>query len=290
MADPLVLAAAGAAGAAISTGVVGAGWRPHRPAAEVWLERRAARASGSSHGLVLPGRAEWRRVFARWTPKLEPHLQRAGWAETPERLVAGAAASSLAGLLAGISTGMTAGPGPGVLLAFVGLLLPPILWWRALLSAGRRRRELLAAEAAPLLELLCLELSAGASLTAALESIASRLDGDLARDLRPLGLGARVGGTGTLEERLNAYAELHQVSALKSLAALCAMSRDYGSGAAQGTRALAADLRREQRRRLIVISRRALNRVLIPSAVGILLPFMAILLFPAVITLFHSFK
>jgi hypothetical protein len=73
------------------------------------------------------------------------------------------------------------------------------------------------------------------------------------------------------------------------MAMILGLSRDYGSGVGQGIRALAADLRRARRRRVIELSRGALNKVLIPAAVGILLPFMAVLLFPAVAVLMRSF-
>jgi len=285
MADALVLAAAGSAGAFIATGVAGAAWIPRKAAAEVWLERRSAPPSvrsGISAGQV------WRRWATRLAASVGPDLERAGWSETPERLLAGVALTSLAGALLASAFATTAGFPAGAAFAVPGAALPPLLWWRSLLAAGRRRRELLAGQAAPLLELLCLELSGGASLRSALESVSMRLGGELVHDLRPVLVGARVSGGASLHERLDAYADLHRLPALKSLAALCAMSRDYGSGAAQGARALAADLRREQRRRLIVVSRRALNRVLIPSAIGILLPFIGVLLFPAAFTLLRS--
>jgi Flp pilus assembly protein TadB len=285
MADALVLAAAGSAGAAIAAGVAGAAWGPRKAAAEVWLERR--RAPLPVRGRTSPG-AAWHRSAERLTVLVGPDLARAGWSETPERLLAGVALTSLAGALLALALSSAAGLPAAPGFAVVGAGLSPLLWWRSLLGAGRKRRERLAAEAAPLLELLCLELTGGASFASALESVAGRLDGDLVRDLRPLLVGARVSGGLSLHERLDAYADLHRLPAIQSLAALCAMSRDYGSGAAQGARALAADLRREQRRRLIVVSRRALNRVLIPSAVGILLPFIGVLLFPAAATLLRS--
>jgi Flp pilus assembly protein TadB len=285
MAEPLVVAAAGSAGFAIATAVGGVGLRPRQAAAEAWLDRRR-RPAGPRSALI--SRPAWTGIAAKLGGRFGPDLARAGWSETPERLVVAVVLSSLAGALLAASLGVAACGPAGSGLAIVGAVLPPLLWWRSLLAAGRNRCERLAAQAAPLLELLCLELSGGASLGSALESVALRLDGELVRDLRPLLVGARVSGGPTLHERLDAYADLHRVSALKSLAALCAMSRDYGSGAAQGARALAADLRREQRRRLIVVSRRALNRVLIPSAVGILLPFIGVLLFPAAATLLRS--
>lgn len=285
MADALVIAAAGSAGAAIATGVAGAALGPRRAAAEVWLERRR-RPAGRQASFRLA--RHWPRLADQLAARLGPDLARSGWSETPERLLVGVALTSLAGALLAAALGASAGLPGGAGLAPLGAVLPPLLWWRSLLAAGRARGERLSHQAAPLLELLCLELGGGASLGSALESVALRLDGELTRDLRPLLVGARVSGGPTLHERLDAYADLHRVPALKSLAALCAMSRDYGSGAAQGARALAADLRREQRRKLIVVSRRALNRVLIPSAVGILLPFIGVLLFPATATLLRS--
>lgn len=286
MPDPAIATAAAAAGAAIGTGVVGLGWTGRRAAAEVWLERRR-RPDERVAGVPLVSPA-WDAAGRRLLQGLGPDLERAGWSEGPQRLLVGIGASSLAGLMLGVAASISLGAAGAALLVPAGLCLPPLLWWRSLLAAGRRRRDRLAGELAPMLELLCLELDAGSSLAAALESVATRLDGELPADLRPLLVGARVGGTATLQERLDAYAELHRLPSLKSLAALCALSRDYGSGAAHGARALAADLRRAQRRDLIVRSRRALNRVLIPSAVGILLPFMAVLMFPAVLTLFKN--
>ena len=50
-------------------------------------------------------------------------------------------------------------------------------------------------------------------------------------------------------------------------------------------RALASDLRHAQRRDLIAHSRKALNHVLLPAGVGVLLPFLAVVMFPAVTAL-----
>jgi Flp pilus assembly protein TadB len=285
VADALALAAAGATGAAVATAVAALAASPRQGAAEAWLERRRAPAPPPASRTVA---VWWSSAVARFSRTFGPELARAGWAETPERILAGVALTSLAGALLALALGSVLGLPVAPAFALLGAAVPPVLWWRGLLAAARRRRERLAGEAAPLLELLCLELGGGASLSSALENVATRLDGDLVHDLRPLLVGARLSGGQSLHERLEAYADLHRLPALRSLAALCAMSRDYGSGAAQAARALAADLRREQRRQLIVVSRRALNRVLVPAAVGILLPFIGVLLFPAVVTLLRS--
>ena len=282
MSDLAVVAGAATAGSAIGLAVVAAAPRPGAAAAR-WLDRR--RAPEPAPHRLPPLSAT---VLARLASGIQPDLERAGWKETPQRLVAGVLAAAGAAALVGTGVGvMIAGEG-ALVLGPVAAALPPLVAWRALLAAGRRRRERLRAELAPLLELLCLELGAGSSLTAAVESVVTKLQGDLADDLRPLLVGAQLSGSATLQERLDRYGTMHRLPAVKSLAALCGTSREYGSGAAQGARALAADLRRAQRRELIAESRRALNRVLLPSAAGILLPFMGVLLFPAISTLAHS--
>jgi len=149
--------------------------------------------------------------------------------------------------------------------------------------ASRRRR--LAAELVPLLELFTLELSGGGNAVSALGTVTSRVKGELAADLRRLLIGAQVAGSEPFEARLMLHADLLDIPPLSSLATILAASREYGTGVIHGVRALAVDLRHAQRRELIVQSRRALNHVLIPAAVGVLLPFLAIVLFPAVIAL-----
>ncbi|HLQ61745.1 MAG TPA: hypothetical protein VK131_07770 [Candidatus Acidoferrales bacterium] len=163
-----------------------------------------------------------------------------------------------------------------------------VLDW--VLGSARRRRERLQTELVPLLELLSLELGAGQTALSGLAAVCSRLEGPLARDLRRLQLMSQVAGSAPFEARLEAYADRLQLPAVASLASVLHASRDYGAGALPGVRALAADLRRAQRRQLIALSRRALNQVLAPAAFGILLPFLGILLFPALSTLSRSLR
>jgi len=155
-------------------------------------------------------------------------------------------------------------------------------------GAGRRRERLLG-QLIPLLELVSLELSGGAPPMLALEGVLARSRSELAAELRLQLIGSRVAGSAAFDARVAALGERLGLPALQSLAMILGLSRDYGSGVGQGVRALAADLRRARRRRLIEISRSALNRVLIPAAIGVLLPFMAILLFPAISVLLRSF-
>ena len=145
-------------------------------------------------------------------------------------------------------------------------------------------------KSATALELMSLELSGGNSPHGAIAAVTARTDGELSRELRRLLAAASVSSAGSFESRLAVLATRLDLPPLAALAAVMATSRDYGSGVSHGVRALAVDLRRAQRREVIATSRRALTRVLLPAGVGVLLPFMAILLFPAVTTLAESFK
>jgi len=217
-------------------------------------------------------------------------LERAGWRESPERVTAFAIALSacLAMLAASVGAVLPAG-GLAVMcgLGIVSGLGLPVL---TLKSAIARRRRRLEGELVPLLELFTLELSGGGSAVTALGSVTMQVQGELAADLRRLLIASQVAGSATFETRLIDYSERLQIRAIGSLATILAASREYGTGVVHGVRALATDLRRAQRRELIAHSRRALNQVLVPAAVGVLLPFLAILMFPAISALHGNLR
>ena len=223
----------------------------------------------------------------RWPvpPSLDATIRRAGWSETPERVVVLTVVRSAVLAAIGLSSGLLLGPSAAAALA-IGGALSGVAWSAYSLSAavtGRRSR--LARELAPLLELFILELGGGGSALSALGSVTLQVDGELAYELRRLLIASNVLGSQPFESRLNDLAAELQISAIASLATIIAASREYGSSVAPGVRALASDLRQSQRRELIAHSRRALNHVLFPAAIGVLLPFLCILLFPAVTTL-----
>jgi Flp pilus assembly protein TadB len=228
-------------------------------------------------------------VFTGVTGLLGRWLERAGWSETPERLLAATAGAALAPGLAVGACGFIAGFPAAALLAALAMLAVPTVTAFLLLSSANRRRHALAAQLPPLLDLVSLELSAGGSALSALGTVTARAGGSLAADLRRLLVSAQVSGSTSFEARLSDYAELHRLTSLLTLAVLLRTGREYGAGVGDGIRALAADLSRARRRELIADSRRALNRVLVPAAVGVLLPFVAILLYPAVSTLMSAF-
>jgi pilus assembly protein TadC len=254
---------------------------------------------GSSIWVAMRGSAR-----VAWLPPLNPldlrldeprgwlavQIARAGWHDSPERVTALAAilALVLGGL--GVSTSLLVTPWTAISLAIAGASagVGSVAW--ALRSATVNRRRRLERELAPLLELFILELGGGGSAVSALGSVTMQLDSEIAAELRRMLIASQVSGSPSFEVRLRQYGEMLQIPALDSLATILTASREYGTGVTQGVRALAADLRRAQRRELIARSRKALNHVLFPAAIGVLLPFLAILLFPAVTALQRNLR
>ncbi len=227
-----------------------------------------------------------RRARAR----LAVDLDRAGWRESPERIsVFAVALAACLGVL-GATTISALTVGDAAVMCATGILIGLGLPFFALRSAVARRRRLLEGELVPLLELFTLELGGGGSPVSALGSVTMQVQGELAADLRRLLIASQVAGSASFESRLIEYSERLEIPAIGSLAMILTASREYGTGAVHGVRALATDLRRSQRRDLIAHSRRALNHVLLPAAVGVLLPFLAVLMFPAVSALQRNLR
>jgi Flp pilus assembly protein TadB len=220
------------------------------------------------------------RTVAAARHRLARDIERAGWRETPEPVAVAAAAVPLGvGVL-----GAALSPAVAIAGFFAGCISCAVV----LNAAIDKRRRRFSGELVPLLELFTLELSGGGSALAALGSVCVQVESELAVDLRGMLIASQVAGAPSFEARLIDYAEAHEIAALSSLATILAASRDYGTAASQGVRALATDLRRAQRRELIAQSRRALNNVLLPAAVAVLLPFLGVLMFPAVSVLQRS--
>ena len=223
----------------------------------------------------------------RWPvpPNLEKAIRRAGWSETPERVLVLTLVRSAVLAAIGLSSGLLFGPSAAATLAVGGVLAGAASSACSLGAAVTSRRARFARELAPLLELFILELGGGGSALSALGSVTLQVDGELACELRRLLIASNVLGSQPFESRLGDLATELQIPAIASLATIIGASREYGTSVAPGVRALASDLRQTQRRELIAHSRRALNVVLFPAAIGVLLPFLCILLFPAVTTL-----
>ncbi len=277
MHEPALLAGSAAAGVMCGGSVLLAAGRVTGP--PDWLSRRAFRAA-FARVMRMSGARE--RVARR--------LERAGWNETPERACVFAIALAACLAVLGASSAAAVPGSTAVILCLLGIGCGLGVPYFALKAAVDRRRTRLEAELVPLLELLALELSGGDSALSALGSITMQVQGELAADLRRLLIAAHVAGSVSFESKLIEYSELVEIAAIGSLATIISASREYGTGVVLGVRALATDLRRAQRRELIAHSRRALNHVLLPAAIGVLLPFLAVLMFPAVSALKENLR
>jgi Flp pilus assembly protein TadB len=289
MTDPiglLLAASAGGCGAVSALALLGP---ERRPSARGWLRRRGRRVG--EEGVRGLARAVFgARGLARLRHRVGYRLEQAGISVEPEVIIALAAlASAVAGVAAALAIAFLADLASAVVGGLVVAIAVPALLARQVAAAGTSRRQLLLGQLGPILELVSLELGGGAPPMLALESVLAHSRSELAAAMRAQLIGSRVAGSASFDGRLSVLGDRLQLPALHSMAMILGLSRDYGSAVGQGVRALAADLRRARRRRVIELSRGALNRVLIPAAVGVLLPFMAILLFPAVAVLMRSF-
>ena len=288
MGDPPSVAIAAAAGGFGAVAAYALLAPARAPGVRDWL-RRGRRPYGGSPAAVVravTGAAAYDRLRTAFARRLE----RAGIPERPEVMAGlGLLAAAAAGTATAVLTGVLLNPGAAVLAGSVIATAVPALLLHGLELAGEARRQRLLGELGPILELVSLELSGGAPPMLALESVLGRSRSELGAAMRAQLIGSRVAGSASFDGRLDLLADRLDLPALRVMAMILGLSRDYGSGVGQGIRALAADLRRARRRRVIELSRGALNRVLIPAAVGVLLPFMAILLFPAVAVLMRSF-
>lgn len=274
------------AGACCALAVVAASDRSQGIDAKAWLERRRDQQPPPTSD--QPGPWSKALVTTGVHAKLMNLVERAGWRESPERLAAFAvglsACLAIIGAASASNVGLAGAP-VGAAMGFAGGLGLCSVVFRTAIASRRRR---LATELIPLLELFTLELSGGGSAASALGTVSTKLQGELAADVRRLLLASQLVGSSPFETRLTRYAEDTDIPAIASLATILAASREYGTGALQGVRALATDLRHAQRRELIAHSRRALNHVLLPAGVGVLLPFLAVVMFPAVTALQRS--
>jgi Flp pilus assembly protein TadB len=283
MPEPLTYLGAIAAGAFCGVAVAAVAQRQKNIDAATWLARRrlGPPASSSEKPRLWSKSLDVSSVRVR----LRGMIDRAGWHESVDRLAAMTIAICACTTVLGVASASLMPAGSPVALGALGLVGGMGLLALALRSAVNGRRRRLAAELVPLLELFTLELSGGGSALSALGTVTTKVQGELASDLRRLLIGAQVAGSSPFEARLMQYSEHLDIPALGSLATILGASREYGTGVLHGVRALATDLRHAQRRELIAQSRRALNHVLIPAAVGVLLPFLAVVMFPAVTAL-----
>ncbi|MFZ0168393.1 MAG: hypothetical protein WA695_06950 [Candidatus Dormiibacterota bacterium] len=155
--------------------------------------------------------------------------------------------------------------------------------------AGRRRRAIL--DQLPILvDLMALEQGGGGvGPRAAIELVVSRLDGEAAILLRNCLASSATAGTPQLDRQLEGAGTQLDISALSALAAAVRIQREEGVSTSSPLGQLARGLRDRQRDELLTRGRRALVTMLLPVALCILLPFVIIILYPALERLSAAF-
>lgn len=109
----------------------------------------------------------------------------------------------------------------------------------------------------------------------------SRVGGEAAAVLRRCLASSAATGTEPLDRRLEAASSDLQIPSLAALGAVVRLQRQEGISSAAPLGRLARSLRDRQRDDLTARGRRALITMLLPIATCILLPFVLIILYPA---------
>ncbi len=293
----VLLAAAGLACAAY---LLVALW-PRRQTADEWLRRRASRRTSdggrrSTRGIARVaqlsrglGDAAYRQLPASSRAALSGVLVRAGIGLPPALLV-----SSTLLLMVLVAASLMALAAQGVLPVSLALLVvlavPLVVGARVLAIAGRRRRAIV--DQLPILvDLMALEQGGGGvGARTAIELVVNRLNGEAATLLRDCLTASATAGTPQLDRQLERAATELGVPALSALAAVVRVQREEGVSTTSPLGQLARGLRDRQRDELLGRGRRALVTMLLPVALCILLPFVVIILFPALTRLSTAFS
>ncbi|HVB53330.1 MAG TPA: hypothetical protein VNF24_03935 [Candidatus Acidoferrales bacterium] len=170
------------------------------------------------------------------------------------------------------------------------LAVPLAVAARVVQLAGRRRRAI--ADQLPILvDLMALEQGGGGvGARTAIELVVNRLSGEAALVLRACLAASAMAGTPQLDRQLEGTAEQLGIPALSALAAVVRVQREEGVSASSPLGQLASGLRDRQRDEMLSRGRRALVTMLLPVALCILLPFVIIILYPALARLATAFS
>jgi Flp pilus assembly protein TadB len=299
--DPF-LDVGGVAGAALLASLAGllvAAW-PRRPTAEAWIRRRTQRRS--THRRLEKAGIRRRLSVSAWgvgaalNHRLPPsvrtaisgQLSRAGIALPLETIVS---VSML--LMVALGCLLTALVLDGVLplnFAVLAAVAVPLVGAAEVgQRAGRRRRAIL--DQLPILvDLMALEQrGGGVGPRTAIELVVNRLEGDAAMLLRSCLTASATAGTPQLDRQLEMSGTQLDIAALSALAAAVRIQREEGIATSSPLGQLARGLRDRQRDDLLSRGRRALVTMLLPVALCILLPFVLIILYPAIERLSTAF-
>jgi Flp pilus assembly protein TadB len=290
----------GAALLAALGGLLAATW-PRRPTVEEWIRHRTERRSTARRALrkgvwLRLGRVLWRLGGAvnRLLPAasraaLSGLLSRAGITAPPETVVT----LSLL-LMVALASVLIALVVEGLLPTSVAVLavmaVPLGVAAQIVQRAGRRRRAIL--DQLPILvDLMALEQGGGGvGARTAIELVVNRLEGEAAMLLRDCLTSSATAGTPQLDRQLEKAADQLSIAGLSALAAAVRIQREEGVSTSSPLGQLARGLRDRQRDELLSRGRRALVTMLLPVALCILLPFVIIILYPALERLSAAFS
>jgi Flp pilus assembly protein TadB len=294
----IAVVAAALLGSAV--GIFGAAW-PRHPTVEQWLRHRTQRRSQGPADRRFSHRRGLASVEARLAgvvqlslpsslkAALSSLLTRAGISTSPETAVA-IFLSLLAALTAVILALAIASVMPASVAVLVVLAAPLGVVARVIQMAGRRRRAIV--DQLPILvDLMALEQGGGGvGARTAMEFVVSRLGGEAALLLRDCLTLSATSGTPQLDRQLEAAAVQLNIPALSALAAVVRIQREEGVSTTSPLGQLARGMRDRQRDELLSRGRRALVTMLLPVALCILLPFVIIILYPALQRLSAAFS
>lgn len=285
---------------AAGTALLAATW-PRRPTADEWLRHRIERRSRHQGvprpgapgqlGRIFPnlGVAIYRRLPVPARAALSGLLVRAGISATPETVVTMSLLSMVvlaSPLLALVAVGML--PLSVAILAVTSV--PLVVAARVVELAGRRRRAI--ADQLPILiDLMALEQGGGGvGPRTAIELVVNRTDGEAARLLRRCLTSSATAGTPQLDRQLEKAADQLAITALSALAAVVRIQREEGVSTTAPLGQLARGLRDRQKDELLSRGRKAMVKMLLPVSLCILLPFVMIILYPALARLSAAFS
>ncbi len=272
----------GAAGAAVLVGLAGWVWPRQRTWGERVVSSRRRRLQSGSGTASRPG---WLARAGGHLPadlreRVRRELDRAGSELVAEELLGWMLAAEAAVLLLATLLALTIS-WPVQLLLIVAL--PPLIVAGGLQRSARRRQTAILGELPLLVDLMALEQAGGGvGARRAMELVVARSAGPAAAIIRGCLIRSATPGSPPLDGELERAAANYRVAALAALAAVVRIQRAEGiaTGAPLGN--LARGLRDRQRDRVTEEGRRALVAMLLPVAACILLPFILIVLFPAI--------
>ncbi len=267
---------------------------PRRPTLARWVAHR--RRSGLGDPRRIPavggpgpaadrGASAFRSIRTRWDLRalLAGRLRRAGLTVPPGVAIglAGLATLATAGaVVAAAALGMVVVPPPVAVAVVAGV---PVLAAVDLVQRGRRRRATMLGQLPILADLMVLEQTGGGvGFRRALEEVVAQVGGLASDSLQACLAQSALAGGPHLDDRIDALAREVDLPALASLATVARLQRTEGAAVGPVLRQLASTLRDQQRDMLLAAGRRKVVQMLLPTGLCILLPFIALVLYPAV--------